>query len=81
MTKKLYPYINTFTGDVQMVSKQEGAKLDEDWLLAKAAKNDKGENVLRFQIATQMEDENGVTHIGTATVDISEVKNGNRSTK
>lgn len=74
MTKKLLPYINKFSGDVKMLPKSKGSKLSEDWARAKMAKNEKGESVFRFEIATPVKDENGKTRMGIATVDISEVK-------
>ena len=43
---KLYPYINAFTGDVKVLPKNEGNKLNEDWHRGKLAKNEKGEKVL-----------------------------------
>lgn len=82
MTKTVYPYINKFSGDVKMLPKDEGGKLNEDWLRAKLAKNEKGERVFRFQIATPVLDKDGKTHMGIATVDISEVEeDGNRDAK
>lgn len=63
MPKKLISYINRFTGDVKVVSKQEGKKLSEDWSRPRLAKNEKGEQVFRFEIES-----GGVT----AIVDISE---------
>ncbi len=86
MTKKLYPYINKFDGEVRILPKSQGAKLNEDWARAKMATNEKGERVFRFQIATPVIGEDGKTHMGTATIDISEVEtkevdDGNGSTK
>lgn len=85
-TTKLYPYINAFTGDVKILTKNEGAKLNEDWHRVKLAKNEKGEKVFRFQIATQAPDKNGVLRNATAVVDIQEVKtevvtDGNKNSK
>lgn len=74
MTKKLLPYINKFSGEVQILPKSKGSKLSEDWARAKMAKNEKGESVFRFEIATPVKDENGKTRMGIATVDISEVE-------
>lgn len=71
---KLYPYINAFTGDVQILPKNEGNKLNEDWHRGKLAKNEKGEKVFRFQIATNVIDKNGKPQSGVAVVDIQEVK-------
>lgn len=74
MTKKLFAYINKFTGDIKMLPKSEGKKLNEDWGQGKMATNDKGEKVYRFHIATPVVDKNGKTHMGVAVVDISEVE-------
>lgn len=73
-TTKLYPFINKFSGDVKTLTKNEGAKLNEDWHRGKLAKNEKGEKVFRFQIATQAPDKDGVMRNATAVVDIQEVK-------
>lgn len=73
MNKKLYAHINKHTGDVQMLTKAEGKKLNEDWARGKVAKNEKGERVFRFEIATPIKDKNGKTRMGVAVVDISEV--------
>lgn len=82
MAKNLYPFINRHTGEVQILTKSAGKKLNEDWSHAKPAINEKGENVFRFEIATSMVDKNGKTQHGTAVVDILEVEvNGNGSTK
>lgn len=85
-TTKLYPYINSFTGDVKTLTKNEGAKLNEDWHRGKLAKNAEGEKVFIFHIATQVPDKNGVLQSAIATVDIQEVKeevidDGNRDSK
>ena len=75
MTKtKLYPYINAKTGDLQTLTRMEGAKLGKDWNRGKLARNEKNEKVFRFQIATQLKDKNGKMQSGVATVDIQEVK-------
>lgn len=74
MTTKTYPYINIFTGDVQILTKHEGKKLSEDWHRGGMAKNEKGEKVFRFQIATPVTGKDGKVHPGIATVDISEVE-------
>ena len=82
MAKNLYPFVNKHTGEVKILTKSAGKKLNEDWAWAKMAKNDKGEDVFRFEIATQYVDSKGKTQHGTAIVDISEVEaNGNGSTK
>ena len=50
MTKaKLYAFNNKFTGDVQVLTKAEGAKLNEDWSRIKVVTNEQGERVLRLQ--------------------------------
>lgn len=64
MAKKLIPYINRFTGEVKIVSKQAAKQLSEDWSKPRATKNEKGEDVMRFEI----DGGNGVV----AVVDISE---------
>lgn len=75
MTKtKLYPYINAKTGDVKTLTRIEGAKLGKDWGRGKLARNEKGEKVFRFEIATQLPGKDGKMHNGIATVDIQEVK-------
>lgn len=74
MAKKLLPYINKFTGEVQVLPKSEGAKLSEDWARAKMATNEKGERVFRFQIAAPVVDKNGKTQMGVATIDLSETE-------
>lgn len=75
MTKtKLYPYINIETGDVKTLTRLDGAKLGKNWNRAKLARNEKGEKVFRFKIATKMEDANGKMQHGTATVDLQEIK-------
>jgi hypothetical protein len=86
MTKKLFPYINKHTGDIQVLSKADGEQLNENWARAKMAKNEKGEKVFRFQIAAPIQDKNGKTRMGVAVVDISEVQtkevsDGNGNTK
>lgn len=75
MTKtKLYPYIHRETGEVKTLTRFEGSQLGKDWHRAKIARNEKGEKVFRFQIATQMTDENGKVQRGIATVDLQEIK-------
>lgn len=74
MTKtKRYPYINIQSGDVQILTKAEGAKLSKEWNRGKLARNDEGAKVFRFKIATQMKDKNGKIQHGTATVDLQEI--------
>lgn len=75
MTKrKLIPYVNRFTGDVQVVTKSQAKKLSEDYSEVEFTTNEDGVRVMRLQL-------NG------ATVDVSEVKqeveitDGNRDTE
>lgn len=73
MTKAiLYPFINRFTGDVQVLSKKDGKQLNEDWEHAKVVKNDKGEKVFRFKISAPLTGRDGKVHMGTAIVDLTE---------
>lgn len=72
MAKKLLPYINRFTGDIKVATKSEGSKLSEDWSRAKMAINDKGEKVFRFKLDASVVGRDGKTHMGTATVDLTE---------
>lgn len=74
MAKKIFAFINKFTGDIKMLTKSEGKKLNEDWAMGKMATNEQGEKVYRFHIATPVVDKNGKTHAGVAVVDISEVE-------
>lgn len=75
MNKRFYPFINKFTGDLRSLPLAEGKKLSEDWARPRITKNDKGEKVFRFEIQAPVQDKHGVTHMGTAVVDISEVDN------
>lgn len=86
MATKQYPYIHKTTGEVKILPKSEGRQLSEDWARAKLAKNEKGERVFRFEIETPVIGRDGKTHMGVATVDISEVEtpeaeDGDRDTK
>lgn len=73
MTKpKLYPYINSFTGDVLALPKSAGDKLNEDWARGKLTKNEKGEKVFRFKLDASFKGKDGKTHRGTAIVDLTE---------
>ncbi len=75
MTKrKLYPYINRFTGEIQVMTKSQGKELNEDWAVAKMATNDKGEKVFRFHLSAEVEGRDGKKHMGTATVDLTEAE-------
>lgn len=81
MTKKpkYLPYLNRFTGDVQIVTKKQAKELSEDWAAPQIVKNEQGKQVMRFQI------ENGGV---IATVDLQEneepvevAPDGKRATK
>lgn len=62
MTKrKLIPYVNRFTGDIQVVTKSQAKKLSEDYSEVEFTTNEDGVRVMRLQL-------NG------ATVDVSEAK-------
>jgi hypothetical protein len=50
MATKKIPYINRFTGDVVVVSKQHGKKLSEDWSKIQFIKNEQGKQVMRLQL-------------------------------
>lgn len=50
MTKKLIPYINRFTGNVKIVSKQSAKKLSEDYSQVMFIKNKDGKPVMRFEL-------------------------------
>lgn len=65
MTKKPkhLPYLNRFTGEIQIVTKEQAKELSEDWSAPKIVKNEQGKKVMRFQI------ENGGV---IATVDLQE---------
>lgn len=79
------PFVNRYSGEVEVMTKSQGKHLSEDWARAKMAKNDKGEDVFRFELAAEVADKDGKTHHGTATIDISEVEaaeiHGNGSTE
>lgn len=70
MTKpKIYLYNHTETGEVLALTKAQGSKLGPEWSRVKSVINDKGERVLRLELAG-------------AVAEISEVKvNGNRNSK
>lgn len=61
MAAKKIPYINRFTGEVLITTKQGAKRLNEDWEKPQFIENDKGERVMRI-------------HLEGATVDISENK-------
>lgn len=50
MATKKIPYVNRFTGDVLVVSKQHGKKLGEDWSRVQFVKNEQGKQVMRIQL-------------------------------
>lgn len=85
MTKKLLPYINRFTGDVKIMTKTDGSKLNEDWSRAKMATNSEGKRVFRFHLDASVQGKDGKMHMGTATVDLTETEveaaDGERSTE
>ena len=70
--KKVYPYINRFSGEIQVMTKDQRKQLNEDWARAKMATNDKGERVFRFKLQADVKGRDGKMHIGTATVDLTE---------
>lgn len=73
MTKaKLYPYINRFTGEIQIMTKRQGKELNEDWAVAKVVKNQQGEKVFRFHLSAPVTGKDGKVHMGTAIVDLTE---------
>lgn len=91
MTKaKLYPFINRFTGAVEIRTKKHGKELNEDWARAKVVKNQEGEKVFRFHLSAPVTGRDGKVHMGTAIVDLTEQEmpaeeleaaNGKRNTK
>lgn len=90
MTKpKLYPFINRFSGEIQVMTKKQGKELNEDWDRAKVTKNQQGEKVFRFKLSAPVKDRNGKTIMGTAIIDLTENNepvelegiNGNGNTK
>jgi hypothetical protein len=90
MTKaKLLPYINRFTGEIQIMTKHQGKELSEDWARAKMVTNKQGERVFRFHLSAPVTGKDGKTHMGTAIVDLTEtempkeleVADGKRDTK
>lgn len=73
MTKpNLYPFINRFTGDIEIMTKRQGSKLNEDWARAKVVKNQQGEKVFRFHLSAPVTGRDGKVHMGTAVVDLTE---------
>jgi hypothetical protein len=74
MATKKTPYINKFTGDMIVVSKQRAKRLSEDWMQPKLTTNEKGETVYRFEISSTVKGPDGKIHAGTAVVDLSETE-------
>lgn len=73
MTKaKLLPYINRFTGDIKVMTRADGKKLNEDWARAKMATNKEGDRVFRFSLSSPVKGKDGKMHMATAIVDLSE---------
>lgn len=76
MATNKIPYINKYTGEVLIGTKQSGKKLNDDWEKVEFTKNEKGERVMRL-------------HLNGATVDVSEnekpleleAEDGNRDTE
>ena len=58
---KRYIYNNRYTGEMKVLTKGQGKQLNEDWSKVQPAVNEKGEHVLRIQMAG-------------GTIDISENK-------
>jgi hypothetical protein len=50
MPAKKIAYVHQFTGDVKVVTKQEGKKLSEDWQRVQFVKNEEGKQVMRIQL-------------------------------
>lgn len=59
MPAKKIPYLNKFTGEVLVVTKQKGKQLNEDWQKIEFTQNEDGKRVMRL-------------HLHGATVDVSE---------
>lgn len=73
MTKaKVYPYINRFSGEIQIMTKAQGKELSEDWAVAKTVTNKQGERVFRFHLSAPVTGKDGKVHMGTAIVDMKE---------
>lgn len=70
--KKLYPYINRFSGEIQIMTKSQGKDLSEDWARAKMVTNSEGKRVFRFKLSSPVKGKDGKVHIGTAIVDLTE---------
>lgn len=50
MTKKKVAFVNRFTGEVKITSKQGGKKLTEDFSEVKFVKNQDNKPVMRFEL-------------------------------
>ncbi len=73
MTKaKLLPYINRFTGEIEIMTRAQGKGLSEDWARAKMVTNSEGKRVFRFKLSAPVKGKDGKTHMGTAIVDLTE---------
>ena len=59
MATKRIPYLNKFSGQVVVVTKQHAKKLNEDWSEIRFVTNEAGNPVMRLELAG-------------ATVDVSE---------
>lgn len=59
MAVKKRAYVQRFTGEVAILSKQQAKKLNEDWSRVEFVENEQGVRVMRIQLAG-------------ATVDVSE---------
>lgn len=70
--KKVYPYINRFSGEIQIMTKSQGKDLSEDWARAKMVTNQQGERVFRFHLSAEVKGKDGKSHMGTAIVDLTE---------
>lgn len=70
--KKVYPYINRFSGEIQIMTKSQGKELSEDWARAKMVTNKQGERVFRFHLSAPVKGRDGKVHMGTAIVDLTE---------
>lgn len=70
--KKVYPYINRFTGAIEIMTKSQGKELNEDWARAKMVTNQEGKRVFRFKLSAPVTGKDGKTHMGTAIVDLTE---------
>lgn len=65
-------YVNKFTGDIKVVTKQSAKQLSEDWAKARMATNREGKKVFRFELSAPVKAKDGKRVMGTAVVDVSE---------